>query len=154
QASSRFLRKPSNSRFEIVGGSLEPKILDLQSKSGGHVFNPAPYPGKPFKARVQNDRYSAETGRDLFEQLQPFATDFRLECAEPCNIASRYRETLHVAGTDWVDDRDEHDWDRSRCLMQCSQCWRTVSHDHVWCEGDEFGCRGLRTIRVACPPAS
>src|SRR2546425_12159578 len=82
QASSRLLRKPGNSRFEIVGGSLERKILDLESKSGRHVFNRAPYPGKSFKAKVQNARYPAETGRDLFEQLQPFAADFRLECAE------------------------------------------------------------------------
>src|SRR4029077_21103900 len=38
--------------------------------------------------------------------------------------------------------------------MQCSQCWCAVGHAHVWCEGDEFGRRGSRTIRVARPPAN
>ena len=61
---------------------------------------------------------------------------------------------LGAACTDWVDDRDEYDWDGPRCSMQCSQCWCTVGHDHVWCEGDEFGRRGSRTIRVASPPAN
>src|SRR5262249_31084811 len=89
QAASRLLRKCGNSRFEIVGGSLEMKIFDLESKSGRRVFNRAPYSDKSFKAGVQNARYPAETGRDLFEQLQPFAADFRFECAEPGNVASR-----------------------------------------------------------------
>src|SRR5262249_41335383 len=113
QAAFRLLRKRGNSRFAIVGWSLEMKNVDIEPKSGRHVFNRAPYAGKSFKARVQNAHYPAETGRDLFEQLQPFAADFRLECAEPGNVASREGQTLHVTGADWVDDRDEYDWDRA-----------------------------------------
>jgi hypothetical protein len=65
-ASAGLLRKPSNSRFEIISGSVERKILDLESKSRRHVLDRAPYPGKSSKARVQNARYPPETGRDLF----------------------------------------------------------------------------------------
>jgi hypothetical protein len=75
---------------------------------------------------IAKDRCSGHPGRDLFEQFQPFAADFGLECAEPGNVPSRYGETLHVAGTDWVDDRDEYDRDGARCSMQCCQGRRPV----------------------------
>ena len=82
---------------------------------------PAPTRAPPFQspqipkaggnARVPNDRYSAVTGRDLFEQFQPFAAH-AIEGGEPGSVASRSRQALDETGTDGIDHRDEYDRDR------------------------------------------
>jgi hypothetical protein len=89
QASSRSLRERVNGRFEVVRRGVKKETRHLESKSRGHILNRAPYPSKSSETGVQNACHPPETGRYFFEQLQPFAADFRFESAEPGNVSSR-----------------------------------------------------------------
>ena len=58
--------------------------------------------------RIPQDRRSRHAGRDLFEQLQPFAAQAVFERGETGGVAARPRQARDETGADRVDDLHEH----------------------------------------------
>src|SRR5262249_27953688 len=59
---------------------------------------------------IMDDRCSHDTGRDLSQQLQPFAAH-RLVIGKAGEIATRPRQAGEQTAADWIGHLHEYDWD-------------------------------------------
>src|SRR6516162_8816795 len=67
---------------------------------------------------IAKHRHPLHSGRNLFEQLQPFPSQAVFERHETGGIAAWPRQTIDEAGADRIDDLREHDRHGARRLQQ------------------------------------
>src|SRR5262245_7233904 len=148
-----FSRKCRNGRFKIIGRGLKRHTRHLDAKPRRHSLDSAPHPGKSLEGRIRNTCHPLETGRNLFQQLQPFPPDFRFECAEAGNVGAWPGETLHCPSAHRVDNRNKDHRDCARGFIQGCERRCTVSQDDVWFQRHQFRYEGSRSARVTRAPS-
>src|SRR5690349_14870612 len=67
---------------------------NVGTESGGHRLNDRKLPDTRGHGRIPNDADADDRGRDLLEQLQPFAGRAVIELHETGNVAAGMREAL------------------------------------------------------------
>ena len=103
--------------------------------------------------RITKDRCSRHGGRDLFEQFQPFRAQIVFVQHEAGNVSARPRETIDIAGPDWIGDTHEYDRHNARCLQQRHKTRDASSQDDVGRKRDQFRRVFASLIGVANRPA-
>src|SRR5262245_20187809 len=74
---------------------------------------------------------SGHVGRDLLEQLGPFAAYAVLEIREAREIAAWVGHTFDETSTNRIGNVHEHDWDSTRGLLQRRSRQTAYAKDHV-----------------------
>jgi hypothetical protein len=153
EPSTFFSRECRNGRFKIIGRGMKRHARHLDAKPRRHGLDCAPHPGKSSEGRIRDTCHPLETGRNLFQQLQPFPPDFRFECAEAGNVGAWPGETLHCPSAHRVDNRNKHHRDGARGFIQGCERGCTVNQDDVWFQRNQFRCEGSRPARVSRAPS-
>src|SRR6516162_2210682 len=81
--------------------------------------------------RVKDDGDPRDVWRDLFEQLEPFSDQWRVEGAESGDVAAGPRETPNKAQPDGIDQVNGNDRYRVRQLPQLSDRSRGAGENRV-----------------------
>jgi len=105
EPSTFFSRECRHGCFKIIGRGMKRHARHLDAKARRHGLDCAPHPRKSSEGRIRNTCHPLETGRNFFQQLQPFPPDFRFECAEAGNVGTWPGETLHCPSA--------HSWART-----------------------------------------
>src|SRR5262249_26388682 len=103
---------------------------------------------------VEDDRYPANPGSGLFEQLQPFAPDRRLRTAEASNVSFRAGDVLDQASGGWVTAASEDDWDALRLPLRCARRCGPSSDNHIRCQRYKLRRRTLHPILISSANAT
>ena len=69
---------------------------------------------------IPKDRRPRHAGRDLFEQLQPFAAEAVFEQAESGDVAARTRQVLDESRADRIDNTHEYNRHHRTHLLERS----------------------------------
>src|SRR5262245_66468707 len=81
---------------------------------------------------------SGHVGRDLLEQLGPFAAHAVLETREAGDVAAWVGHAFDEAGTNRIGNVHEHDRDRTGGLLQRRNRYTAYAKDHVRRECDQL----------------
>src|SRR5262249_36985289 len=101
-----------------------------------------------------NDRHPRDSGRNLFEQLQPFRSDTVFEHNKTGGIAARPRQAFGVARADRVSDSREYDWNAAGRLQQWCESRAGNRQDDVGREGDQFRRVFANSAGIGTAPAN
>ena len=140
------LRKSLEASLDRIGfphvyrSELDPECRPRRL-DGGHLANSREL------TRVAQDRYTADARRDLLEQLEPFATDCKLELHESGHVAARSRQTRDQAAADRIGDLDENNRHSAGYFLQGFHAAAANGDDHVRRKRHQF--RGVFPV-LAC----
>ncbi len=81
---------------------------------------------------------AGDARRDLLEQLEPFATDYKFELHESGRVAVRPRQIRDQAAADRIGDLDENNRHGAGDLLQRLHAGAANGDDHVGDERDQF----------------
>src|SRR5215204_2101093 len=81
----------------------------FNAEGGCHSLDSPFQPCEPDVVWIVKDTDTLNAGNSVHERLDPLATNLRLECAEPSDVASRFRKALHEPGPHRIDDDDKDD---------------------------------------------
>jgi hypothetical protein len=120
---------------------------------GGHRLDDGELADPRRLSGIAQYRGARHPGRDLLEQLQPFAAQAVFELDEAGGVAARPRQARDEAGTDRVGDAGEHDWQGARCLQQRRQRRGARHQEDVGRERDQFMRVFARVSSISPAPA-
>src|SRR5262249_57507526 len=95
----------------VYGGKLNPECR-RRRLDDGHLANSRELTG------MAQDRHTRDAGRDLLEQLELFAADYKFELQESGRVTVRPRQTGDQAAADRIGALDEDDRHAARYLLQ------------------------------------
>src|SRR5262249_54994048 len=102
--------------------------------------------------RIEHESDSSGAGRNLFEQLDPFAPDRILEIGKAGDVLAGTCQTGRKAAADRVADEREYDRYGLRFLLDDSRhLIRAGQHDVGHC-GDQLSCKGASLVGIAAGP--
>src|SRR5262249_37592934 len=129
----------------VYGSELDPECR-RRRLDGGHLAISREL------TRVAQDRHAGDVRRDLLEQLEPFATDYKSELHESGRLAVRPRQTCNQAAADRIGDLDKNDRHSAGYFKQGFHAAAANGDDHVRRKPPQF--RGVFPIlaRLAGAP--
>src|SRR5262245_47627873 len=92
---------------------------------------------------------SGHVGRDLFEQLGPFAAHAVLETREASDVAAWVGHAFDEAGTNRIGNVHEHDRDRTGGLLQRRNRYTAYAKDHIRRECDQLRRVAAKAVEIA-----
>jgi hypothetical protein len=102
---------------------------------------------------VAKHRQVRHTGRDLFEQLQPFSAHSVFGGHKPSDIAAGPRQAFNEAATDRITSHREHDRHGAGRLQQRPHSRSAVGQDDVGRERNQFRRVPANVVSIRASPA-
>jgi hypothetical protein len=104
------------------------------------------------RVRIENESDAPGIGSDLFEQLEPFASNRVLKIGESRQVLTGTRQAHHEAATDRVADKRKYDRYRARFLLHDPRHLISTGYDHVGRHADQFSCKDASLVGIAASP--
>src|SRR5262249_37592441 len=102
---------------------------------------------------ISQERHSLYAGRDLLEQLQPFAAEAVFIQHKTGSVAARPGEGFDKASAHRVGDQHEHNRYGTSRLQQRPRAWTADSEDDVGRECNQFRRVSANALGVTRAPA-
>src|SRR6516164_4110413 len=87
---------------------------------------------------IEHNRYTREAGRNLLEQIEPFAANRELGPAETGEVAAGLGQACNEALRDWIRDPHENDRDRAGGLPDDLQVDSSHGQNHIRHQPDQL----------------
>src|SRR5215468_5331178 len=137
QTAIRGARQIRDAALDLAGiARVERTNLHAQERS--HRLNRAQLPAPGGDARVANNRRAAHAGRNLLEQLEPFAAHAVYDARKSGRVAARPRQARDEAAADRIAGIHEHDREGTGFSVQRHQARGAADQNDVRGERDQF----------------
>ena len=150
-------------RISVLPNDARKAAVVLCRTVHGHRLNPKPQrwarsldglQARTMRRRggVPDDRDKRERGNGLLEQFHRFDARLRQHDRKSCDVATRARQTVHVATFDWPRVAHEYDRNRRRRSLGYLGVDRTRHNNDIDLEPNQFLCQLVHAFQSSfCP---
>ena len=142
--------RPSAATIELkIGYAVNRCLHGLQPERGRRRFEWLQVDRRVRRrCRIEQHGNAGDAGRDLLEQLHPFAGNRRLHDRKPGGVAAGPGEALDKPAPDRIGNDDKHDGNGARLLQHRARRRRVLRENDLGPQRKQFFCRSLSPCRI------